>query len=88
MSIVTEEAFDELDAPPERITGAEVTRAYPLMGFRVQRMAVLHRGLPTTSVAVQTCADDQPIKEHQATCMHAGANALCSQPRGARAADH
>jgi pyruvate/2-oxoglutarate/acetoin dehydrogenase E1 component len=25
VSIVTEEAFDELDAPPERITGAEVS---------------------------------------------------------------
>jgi pyruvate dehydrogenase E1 component beta subunit len=28
MSIVTEEAFDELDAPPERITGAEVPMPY------------------------------------------------------------
>ena len=27
VSIVTEEAFDELDAPPERITGAEVIRS-------------------------------------------------------------
>lgn len=33
VSIVTEEAFDELDAPPERITGAEVSRVGALNGI-------------------------------------------------------
>ena len=35
VSIVTEEAFDELDAPPERITGAEVKVDRLILGKEV-----------------------------------------------------
>lgn len=74
ISIVTEECFDDLDAPPERITGAEV-RQSPASGLN-----------PTLWFPTCRCSIFAFLRPSIATALPAGAHAVCCQPRGGGAA--